>query len=194
MKYLVLTLTVMFASVATADERVTGWRGQHPWNHFWVFGDSLTAVPDSWARQIERNGLAIMNITAQPGARAIDTDMPRHLSCANSEVIYWLGTNDAGNEVPTMVFRQTIIDHMQFFKGRSCTVWLMPPIIVDLSPRLLERTTKMNTIVKNIARNYKNVTVIEPPYDGSDTTDGLHPTVSQQTWIADFVATEIGLQ
>ena len=162
--------------------------------HYWVFGDSLTSQPDSWANQLDDYGFATINNGAQPGLRLVDLTLPGYIKCGPSEVIVWLGTNDAGNNVLKPHYVQALTDALQFFEGRQCNVWLILPLLFDtLGPQMQERTLAVREWTLQTASPYTNVTILDPPYSPDQTVDGLHPNTGAQFWTAVYLASEIGM-
>jgi hypothetical protein len=159
---------------------------------FVVFGDSLTSPDNSWAEQIDDMGLAQMKNHAQAGLRLIDLDIPDYLNCGRQKVIIWIGTNDAGNLIPTYQFKQELKDRLYFLKSRNCEVYIGLPIQLDVAAGW-PKTGAYRTLVRGVSKNFNNVTVFDVPYDQSKTTDGLHPTIQHQAEIADFMINLLNL-
>jgi len=183
-RILTAILIAVLAMPAIADET----------QHYWVFGDSLTSTPDSWANQLDDLGFATINNAAQPGLRLVDLTLPRYLNCVHSEVIIWIGTNDAGNKIPKKRYEQALTDAMQFFEGRECKVWLILPLQLDtLGSELQERTLAAREWTLQIASMYSNVSILDPHYSPDQTVDGLHPNTGAQFWTAVYLLNEIGM-
>ena len=179
-----LALTTALITPAYADDS----------QHYWVFGDSLTSTSDSWANQLSEYNFATINNTAEPGLRLVDLTLPGYLRCTNSEVIMWIGTNDAGNKIPQARYEQALVDKLQFFEGRNCTVWLVLPLdLTTLGYELEEATQAARAWTTQVASSYSNVTILDPPYNPEHTTDGLHPTTGAQFWTAVYLADAIGM-
>jgi hypothetical protein len=174
MKRALIALVFLSASTANATS-------------YWLFGDSLSSDAGAWSSKV---GFHINNV-AQAGSMITQSDIPRQVSCAKREVIYWLGTNDAGDGVSEGLYKLALRDHMQFLKGRGCKVWMVLPVIVTLSPELEQRTKDARQWSKAVAKDYDNVTVLSAPYLTADTIDGLHPTDSRHGIIARWITKKL---
>lgn len=160
---------------------------------YWVFGDSLTSEYNSWASQLNNQGLAHIQNVAQAGSMMVGTNMPQQMSCLHREVIMWLGTNDAGAGVNTGLFEIALRDKLAFLEIRGCRVWLVLPVKLYLSKGHEQRTWEMRKITREVSKDYPNVRLLDAPYDAEDTTDGLHPTEGQATNTAAWFARRLGL-
>ncbi|EEB78081.1 hypothetical protein GPB2148_2713 [marine gamma proteobacterium HTCC2148] len=156
---------------------------------YWLFGDSLSSDAGAWSSKV---GFHINNV-AQAGSMITQSDIPRQVSCAKREVIYWLGTNDAGDGVSEGLYKLALRDHMQFLSGRDCDVWLVLPVLVTLSPELEQRTRDARQWSKAVAKEYDNVTVLSAPYLTADTIDGLHPTDNRHGIIARWITKKLAV-
>jgi len=182
--------SILAAILAVLTLSVSGDESQH----YWIFGDSLTSSPDSWANQLDDHNFATINNAAQPGLRLVDLTLPRYIKCADSEVIMWIGTNDAGNNITKDRYEQALTDKLKFLEGRECKVWLILPLQLDtLGPELQARTMAAREWTLQIASLYSNVTILDPPYSPDQTVDGLHPNTGAQFWTAVYLANEIGM-
>ncbi|MCX2972085.1 SGNH/GDSL hydrolase family protein [Halieaceae bacterium IMCC8485] len=156
---------------------------------YWLFGDSLSSDAGAWSSKV---GFHINNV-AQAGSMITQSDIPRQVSCAKREVIYWLGTNEAGDGVSEGLYKLALRDHMQFLSGRDCDVWLVLPVLVTLSPELEQRTKDARQWSKAVAKEYDNVTVLSAPYLTADTIDGLHPTDNRHGIIARWITKKLAV-
>ena len=96
---------------------------------YWLLGDSLSSPHDSWANQLDDDGWATINNMSQPGLTLSDSSLPRYISCnPTTQVIIWLGTNDAGSDVHPALIERTLIDHLAFLMGRGCKVVILEPL------------------------------------------------------------------
>ena len=176
MKRILIALALLSASTAHA-------------NSYWLFGDSLSSDAGAWSSKVDFH----INNAAQAGSLLTQSDIPRQLSCAKREVIYWLGTNDAGDGVSEGLYKLALRDHMQFLSGRDCSVWLVLPVVVTLSPELEQRTKDARQWSKAVAKEYDNVTVLSAPYLTADTIDGLHPTDNRHAIIARWITKKLAV-
>jgi hypothetical protein len=174
MKRILIALALLSASTAHATS-------------YWLFGDSLSSDPGAWSSKVDFH----INNVAQAGSMITQSDIPRQVSCARREVIYWLGTNDAGRGVDKVLYQQELRDHMQFLEGRGCKVWLVLPVVVTLSPEHEQRTRDARQWSKAVAKDYDNVTVLSAPYLTADTSDGLHPTDKRHGIIARWITKKL---
>jgi lysophospholipase L1-like esterase len=154
---------------------------------YYLFGDSLSSDAGAWSSKVDFH----INNVAQAGSLLTQSDIPRQLSCHKREVIYWLGTNDAGYGVAQGLYQQALRDHMQFLAGRDCKVWLVLPVVVTLSPEHEQRTRDARQWSKAVAKDYDNVTVLSAPYLTADTSDGLHPTDKRHGIIARWITKKL---
>jgi hypothetical protein len=154
---------------------------------YWLFGDSLSSDAGAWSSKVDFH----INNVAQAGSMITQSDIPRQVSCARREVIYWLGTNDAGRGVDKVLYQQALRDHMQFLEGRNCKVWMVLPVLVTLTPEHEQRTRDARQWSKAVAKDYENVTVLNAPYLTSETTDGVHPTDERQGIIARWITKKL---
>ena len=177
MKRILIALAFLSASTAHA-------------NSYWLFGDSLSSDAGAWSSKVDFH----INNAAQAGSLLTQSDIPRQLSCHKREVIYWLGTNDAGYGVPQGLYQQELRDHMQFLEGRGCKVWMVLPVVVTLSPEHEQRTKDARNWSKAVANDYNNVTVLSAPYLTADTSDGLHPTDSRHGIIARWITKKLEVE
>jgi lysophospholipase L1-like esterase len=175
MKRILIALAFLSASTA------------HATSSYWLFGDSLSSDAGAWSSKVDFH----INNAAQAGSLLTQSDIPRQLSCHKREVIYWLGTNDAGYGVPQGLYQQELRDHMQFLEGRGCKVWMVLPVVVTLSPEHEQRTKDARNWSKAVAKDYNNVTVLSAPYLTADTSDGLHPTDSRHGIIARWITKKL---
>ncbi len=155
---------------------------------YYLFGDSLSSDAGAWSSKVDFH----INNVAQAGSLLTQSDIPRQISCRKREVIYWLGTNDAGYGVAQGLYQQALRDHMQFLAGRDCKVWLVLPVVVTLSPEHEQRTRDARQWSKAVAKDYDNVTVLSAPYLTADTSDGLHPTDRRHGIIARWITKKLG--
>ncbi len=160
---------------------------------FWVFGDSLTSEYNSWASQLNNQGLAHIQNVAQAGSMMVGTNMPSQMSCLHREVIMWLGTNDAGAGINPGLFEVALRDNLSHLSNRNCKVWLVLPVKLYLSKGHENRTWRLRKVTATVSKDYPNVTLLDAPYDAEDTTDGIHPTESQATYTAAWFANRLGL-
>ena len=175
MKYLAAAALSLVATTACAD------------TSYYLFGDSLSSDAGAWSSKVDFH----VNNVAQAGSLLTQSDIPRQLSCHKREVIYWLGTNDAGYGVPQGTYQQSLRDHMQFLEGRGCKVWMVLPVVVTLSPEHEQRTKDARQWSKAVAKDYSNVTVLSAPYLTADTSDGLHPTDKRHGIIARWITKKL---
>lgn len=176
MKHLAAAALSLAATAACAD---TG---------YWLFGDSLSSDAGAWSSKVDFH----INNVAQAGSMLTQSDIPRQVSCARREVIYWLGTNDAGRGVSEGLYKLALRDHMQFLAGRDCKVWMVLPVVVTLSPEHEQRTKDARRWSKAVAKDYDNITVLSAPYLTADTSDGLHPTDKRHRIIANWITKKLG--
>ena len=175
MKRILIALAFLSASTAHAN------------TSYWLFGDSLSSDSGAWSSKVDFH----INNAAQAGSLLTQSDIPRQLSCHKREVIYWLGTNDAGYGVPQGLYQQELRDHMQFLEGRGCKVWMVLPVVVTLSPEHEQRTKDARQWSKAVAKDYSNITVLSAPYLTADTSDGLHPTDNRHGIIARWITKKL---
>jgi hypothetical protein len=161
---------------------------------FYVYGDSLTSPAGSWADLIDDHGYATIRNQAVPGSRLVDLRIPR-LPCHNgTEVILWIGTNDAGSNVPKNSYKSSLRRALTSLQEQNCSVTLILPVLVDsISTQVHERTRSVRRWTWSTAVNYSNVTMLDAPYSTENTVDGLHPNAGQQFWIAVWLINELGL-
>ena len=174
MKRILIALAFLSASTAHATS-------------YWLFGDSLSSDAGAWSSKVDFH----INNSAQAGSMITQSDIPRQVSCYKREVIYWLGTNDAGDGVSEGLYKLALRDHMQFLSGRDCDVWLVLPVLVTLSPELEQRTKDARQWSKAVAKEYDNVTVLSAPYLTADTIDRLHPTDNRHGIIARWITKKL---
>ena len=174
MKRFLIALALLSASTAHATS-------------YWLFGDSLSSDAGAWSSKVDFH----INNAAQAGSMITQSDIPRQVSCAKREVIYWLGTNDAGDGVSEGLYKLALRDHMQFLEGRGCKVWMVLPVLVTLSPEHEQRTKDARQWSKAVAKDYSNITVLSAPYLTADTIDGLHPTDSRHGIIARWITKKL---
>ena len=160
---------------------------------YWVFGDSLTSEDKSWASQLNDLDFAHIQNLAQAGSLLTNSSIPKQLSCVQREVIYWLGTNDAGHGVGEALYKLKLNNHMTTLKNRGCVVYLVLPIQVNLTPAHTTRTLAARDWTYDVGVSYTNVVILDAPYDETQTTDGLHPTDGAQFWLAVYFSNELGL-
>lgn len=150
-------------------------------NEVWVFGDSLSAVNDSWVYQAHERDYAVFHNAAQSGLRWQQFTAPDWLYCADSEktrrkVLIWLGTNDA-----LQTNFATVADRVQLsldiLARRGCRVYIVLPPAGwpwDMGKGL--RYDEVRREIAAAAEGYDRVTVHEVEFEWNDTLDGLHPT------------------
>ena len=174
MKRIFIVLALLSASTAHATS-------------YWLFGDSLSSDVGAWSSKVNFH----INNVAQAGSMITQSDIPRQVSCARREVIYWLGTNDAGRGVSESMYKLALRDHMQFLAGRGCKVWMVLPVVVTLSPEHEQRTKDARQWSKVVAKDYENITLLSAPYLTADTSDGLHPTDKRHGIIANWITKKL---
>ena len=157
---------------------------------YWVFGDSLSSEKTSWASQL----VAITHIQnlAVAGSQLTKSTIPSQLSCRNREVIYWLGTNDAGSGVDEYTFKAKLSKHLSTFARKKCKVHLVLPISVNLTPTLARNTSDARRWVKETATLF-GLKTLDAPYNERETTDGLHPTPGAHFWLAVWFANALNI-
>jgi len=160
---------------------------------YWVFGDSLTSEDKSWASQLNDLDFAHIQNLAVAGSQLTKSTIPSQLSCRNREVIYWLGTNDAGSGVDEALYKLKLNNHMTTLKNRGCVVYLVLPIQVNFTPDHTTRTLAARAWTYDVGVLYTNVVILDAPYDETQTTDGLHPTDGAQFWLSVYFANVLGL-
>lgn len=182
-----LMMTVLTVADVRADAK----------QNFWLLGDSLSSPSDSWANQLDDDGYATISNLSQAGLTLVDSDLPRYLKCnADTKVIIWLGTNDAGSLASLKLFERTLIDHLAFLEGRKCKVFLLEPLTLDHfeSSTVKAHAQDVIRLVRKHAKKNPNVIRLKVPYSSNDTTDGLHPTTAQHSSIAHFMQTKLQLK
>ena len=163
--------------------------------HFYLFGDSLSAVPNSWAELLNKYDYAHIHNISRGGLRLIDITIPEWLYCSKyTQVIIRLGTNDAGNMVTDQDYEVKLRQHLDTLQSKEGQVWLALPLhLTELGSAIEERTLAKRALTERVSREYQNVTLLDVPYDPNETTDGLHPTAWQQVWTALWFITALEL-
>ncbi len=161
---------------------------------FYLFGDSLSAVHDSWAEVINDYDYAQIHNISRGGLRMIDITIPDWIHCNGAGVIIRLGTNDAGNKITDDDYALKLREHLDTLQAKECAVWLALPLhVTQLGKDIDERTLAKRVLTERIAREYQNVTLLDFPYSTTETTDGLHPTSWEQFWTAVWFLQELDL-
>jgi hypothetical protein len=160
---------------------------------YWVFGDSLTSEDKSWASQLNDLDFAHIQNLAQAGSLLTNSSIPKQLSCYRRQVIYWLGTNDAGFGIDEELYKLKLNNHMTTLKNRGCVVYLVLPVQVNITPEHTTRTIAARDWTYDVGVLYTNVVILDAPYDETQTTDGLHPTDAAQFWLAAYFSNVLGL-
>jgi hypothetical protein len=150
----------------------------------WVFGDSLSGVPGSWANLLHEQGYATVRNLAIPGMRGDQLSIPDYLSCGSNEtlgrydeVIIWIGANDAFRTVNggnTLAYERKLVDALQYLQGRKCTVYLLHIPTYAHDPVLAPLMQPFRTVQRKLAQRYSNVTLMPMLWDKDLQIDRIH--------------------
>lgn len=174
------------AKAAKADEQI------------WVLGDSLTAVHNSWAEQLDDNDRVHMRNLAKRGMRAIDLTVPKWITCKNfagyrsDRVVVALGGNDAIHGIGNPDYKQALTDALQHLQGRGCSVILIPPPKLEGSALEAAMVAKRN-VVWHLASQYPNVRLVDMPHPVEMTVDGVHQDDALHDWQYEYMREALGL-
>ena len=189
MNWKTLALTFLLSASAQAAKHDT---------EIWLFGDSLSAPHNSWAELIDDLGYAKINNLSRGLVQMAQVTIPEWVQCdpGLTQVIIWLGSNDAYLGVPDAWFRLRFRDALQFLEGRDCPVTVMLPPALEGTDREASQGAKRNIIVEE-AFNYHNVDVVDMPYPIEQTLDpargDYHQSPGMHFWQAVYMINHLGL-
>jgi len=150
-----------------------------------IIGDSISSTDTSWPTYIP--GAQVM---AQPGRLIRDYQPPRDIHSTTGErIVYFLGGNDIGNQSVhggnPKIARQLLLDHLHFLTGRGFKVLVVIPPLFDIH-NLDQSNRKHRQMFKSLRGTIKGVEFIDinPVWDTSQTSDGIHPLPSLSKAIA----------
>ena len=149
-----------------------------PVRTIFVFGDSLTGVPNSWAEQLNTRDLWVRNF-AIPGLQMRDFEIPPYFTCTNNrnlwadEVVIALGTNDAifGN---VGAYTRSLWNAIAALKARNCTkIYIVQAVdFTDREP-IAKRIRKIRDVAHQAAMLH-DLIIVDMTYDRNELVDGIH--------------------
>lgn len=160
-----------------------------------VIGDSLSSTATSWP--VYANGVHIM---AQPGRLIRDYQPPRDIHSKTRErVVYFLGGNDIGSQSvhggSAEVTKSFLLDHLRFLTGRGFRVLVVIP--PDFGIDALDTSNRNHRrMFKSLRGTLKGVQFVDinPIWDKSLTSDGVHPLPELSYRIAGRIAARLNIQ
>jgi len=148
-----------------------------------AIGDSITAGPTSWPRQmITMHPDMGMRIIAQGGRKLSEFSLPRDIQASDtfSTAVYFLGTGDGlkGENLKKTEFLFRI--HMAQLQQAGFRV------LVILPPHPLAKIRPVRRILKRVCKA-QGFECYRPPWSQEQTVDGIHPNPELSTEIANFI-------
>ncbi len=159
-----------------------------------IIGDSLSSPEEcNWPIHLQRDDVIVRNY-AQAGLTLRDFDFPDHIrtihKAKNNIALIYIGTNDAGSKFPVSLCRfklQEIVSQL-IHRGFNVFVSKLPPLDVLVDP-----STSINRIdpYNNIIETLQDVTIIDPSWGSSSTSDGVHPTCMNSYFLYNYFREEM---